>query len=1008
MKFSYLLMAASIGLLAACSGLEQPEQDLFMDMEGDLVEKVIFEVLPIIDGDNPETKASAVPNGGTVGFIWEASDTVGIYPDKGSQVYFNIEDGVGTSSVSFTGGGWALKQNSTYTSYYPFVGDIYLKRDKIPVSFAGQKQIGTTSPFVGARYYLATEASTSEHGVLRFSYSTLNTIINVNATLPAGTYTKMSLTIEEPLFIEEGTYSLDEREIVGTKFTNTLEIELEDVVLTEEATIPVYIMSAPVDLKGKEVAVRITTADGSSYKCIKTPTKEYMAGTRYGLTCNEMEREERPQNVIYYKSSDGTVVDPYRPEAFDASILSNEYVNGLGILTFDGDLTSIGENAFLNCTSLTSITIPASVTSLNGAFIHCTGLSSITLPDYVTSIGDYTFYDCSCLISITIPSSVISVGNRAFYGCSSLTGITIPDSLTSIDDYTFEGCSSISNITIPDSITSIGIGAFSGCTSLMSFSGRFASQDGLYLIDSGCLVAVAMGAINGDVSIPNSVISIGGGAFGECTSLTTITIPNSVTSIGDSAFGGCTSLTSVSIPNSVISIGRAAFVNCLNLPSITIPNSVASIESSTFYGCTSLTSITIPNSITRVGDSAFAYCTHLSSITIPDSVTSIGRNAFDGCSSLVSITIPNSVTSIGDYAFSNCTSLSSIMIPNSVTSIGLGTFRECTSLTNITIPDSISSIENYSFIDCSTLSYIIIPGSVKSIGTSAFRRCTSLTSITIPDSVTSIGLYAFNGCSSLVNITIPKSVTSIGREAFSSCTSLTGITLLPITPPNAGSNLFNETNECPIYVPAESVEAYKTAPVWSDYANLIQAIPEPNNVIYYTSYNGGTVIPFYGEAFGANMVSNEYVNGRGIITFDGDVTGILADAFKNCSGLTSITIPESVTRIGTNAFYYCQRLTSITIPESVTSISSEAFYYCNSLTSLVIPKNVTSIGNYAFSYCNSLSSITINALSPPTLEYGTAFEFTSFPIYVPEESVEAYKAADGWSGYSNRIYPIVS
>ena len=287
-------MAASLGLLAGCSQVEQDFTNVNGLSDGDLVEKVIFEVLPIKDGDAPETRASAVPNGGSVGFVWEATDTVGIYPDKGSQVYFNIEDGVGTSSVSFTGGGWALKQNSTYASYYPFVGDIYLKRGKIPVSFAGQKQIGTTSPFVGARYYLATGASASENGVLRFSYSTLNTIINVNATLPGGTYTKMSLTIEEPLFVEEGTYSLDERTIVGTKFSNTLEIELEDVTLTDEATIPIYIMSAPVDLREKEVVVCFAAADGSSYKCIKTPTKEYMAGTRYGLTCDEIERDGQP------------------------------------------------------------------------------------------------------------------------------------------------------------------------------------------------------------------------------------------------------------------------------------------------------------------------------------------------------------------------------------------------------------------------------------------------------------------------------------------------------------------------------------------------------------------------------------------------------------------------------------------------------------------------------------------------------------------------------------------
>ena len=294
-------MAASIGLLAGCSQMEQDFAGVNSRSDGDLVEKVIFEVLPIKDGDAPETRASAVPNGGSVGFVWEATDTVGIYPDKGSQVYFNIEDGVGTSSVSFTGGGWALKQNSTYVSYYPFVGDIYLKRDKIPVSFAGQKQIGTTSPFVGARYYLATEASTSEHGVLRFSYSTLNTIINVNATLPAGTYTKMSLTIEDPLFVEEGTYSLDDRVIVGTKFTNTLEIELEDVVLTEEGTIPIYIMSAPVDLKDKQVTVMIMTSDGKGFKCVKTPSKAYVAGTRYGLTCDSMVQS----NVVFTNTISG-------------------------------------------------------------------------------------------------------------------------------------------------------------------------------------------------------------------------------------------------------------------------------------------------------------------------------------------------------------------------------------------------------------------------------------------------------------------------------------------------------------------------------------------------------------------------------------------------------------------------------------------------------------------------------------------------------------------------------
>ena len=260
-----------------------------MAYDGAPVEKIVFEVLPIRDGDSMDTKASAVPNGSIVNFVWEASDTVGIYPDKGSQVYFSIEDGVGTSSVSFDGGGWALKQNSSYVSYYPFVGDIYLKRDKIPVSFTGQKQTGMVSPFSGARYYLATEASTSTNGVLTFTYNTLNTIINVNATLPAGTYTKASLTVSDPLFVEEGTYSLDDQTIVGTKYSTMLKMDLEDVTLTHDGVLPIYFMSAPVNLKDKEVTVKVISSDGKKYECVKTPTKAYDAGTRYGLTCNSMQ-----------------------------------------------------------------------------------------------------------------------------------------------------------------------------------------------------------------------------------------------------------------------------------------------------------------------------------------------------------------------------------------------------------------------------------------------------------------------------------------------------------------------------------------------------------------------------------------------------------------------------------------------------------------------------------------------------------------------------------------------
>ena len=199
--------------------------------------------------------------------------------------------------------------------------------------------------------------------------------------------------------------------------------------------------------------------------------------------------------------------------------------------------------------------------------------------------------------------------------------------------------------------------------------------------------------------------------------------------------------------------------------------------------------------ITVVRDDAFAYCSSLTSITIPDSVTSIGERAFYGCSSLTSITIPDSVTSIGERAFYGCSSLTSITIPDSVTSIGEWAFYGCSSLTSITIPNGVASIGNYTFWDCS-----------------------SLTSITIPDSVTSIGSYAFYNCSSLTSVTIPDSVTSIGRYAFSYCSSLTSVYCKATTPPTGGDYMFyDNASSCKIYVPTESVEAYKYAEYWSYY-----------------------------------------------------------------------------------------------------------------------------------------------------------------------------------------------
>ena len=265
----------------------------------------------------------------------------------------------------------------------------------------------------------------------------------------------------------------------------------------------------------------------------------------------------------------------------------------------------------------------------SGAFASCSSLTSVTIPSSVTTIGTKAFYFCSSLTSVTIPSSVTTIGEFAFFGCSSLTSMIIPSSVTTIRNYTFDGCSSLTSVTIGSGVITIGEFAFSGCSSLTS------------------------------VTIPSSVTIIGDSAFASCSSMTSVTIPNSVTIIGDSAFASCSSMTSVIIPDSVTTIVDGAFSGCSSLTSVTIPDSVTTIGNNSFASCSSLTSVTIPNSVITIGFQAFYLCA-LTSVTIPNSVTTIKENAFISCSSMTSVTIGSGVTFIGDWAFYNCHSLISI------------------------------------------------------------------------------------------------------------------------------------------------------------------------------------------------------------------------------------------------------------------------------------------------------------------------------------------------------------
>ena len=657
-------------------------------------------------------------------------------------------------------------------------------------------------------------------------------------------------------------------------------------------------------------------------------------------------------NEIWYTSKYDTVLAPYLTTGFGANVTTNVYEDGKGVITFDGDISTIPADAFKNKKELESVTIPSGVISIGyNAFSGCSGLISVDMPDSITSIGNSAFGSCNALENIDLPQNLLSIGNYAFSGYSKITTITIPNSVTSIGDNAFSNCSTLTSITIGKGVTAIGADAFYNCSSLAA----------VHISDLSAWCKINFGTNTIGTSFSANPCYYAKNLYLNNQLVTDLVIPNDITTLKARSFYNCTSIKSITLHDEVTSIGEYAFSGCSGLGSITIPMSLKTVGTNAFSGAGSSKAVYVEDleawcNITFASSSAnplsasgqlYVEGTKVTDLTLPNTVISIKDYAFYGAA-LNSVTLHNRMASVGISAFAG-TPIKTLSIGTGMTTIGKNAFQNCSKLTKVVIPDNIVTIEGRAFNGCSGLSRLTIGSGVKTIGQYAFANCTSLTSLTIPDNVNTIDTYAFSSCSGITNVTMGKGVTSIGSYAFNGCSSLAAVFITDLA-------------------------------AWCG----------------ISGHGSGPL----------QLAKNLYLNDVLVtdLVIPETVTTISSAAFSGCASLKSVTIPDNVTSIGDSAFAECISLENVNIGAGVKTINADAFYKCSALPSIVIPANVKTIGNYAFRDCSSLKDIYLKHTAPYVTSLGNNI-FTGlaseYRFYVPMESVEHYTEA--WSSYASRI-----
>lgn len=423
-----------------------------------------------------------------------------------------------------------------------------------------------------------------------------------------------------------------------------------------------------------------------------------------------------------------------------------------------------------------------------------------------------------------------------------------------------------------------------------------------------------------------------------------------------------------------------------------------SVGDYTFSYLPRLQKIILPDNGTSIGDYTFKGCTNLNSLLLPSGLTSIGDYAFDGCVGLTSLRLPSGLAFIDDYAFCNCSNLTNVQLPSRLTSIANGVFYGCKSLTSLELPSGLTSIGKNAFNQCVNLTSLQIPSGVTLIDDAAFLNCSSLTSLQLPSGLTSIGVCTFAYCTGLTSLEFPSGLTSIYNGAFEGCKGLTSIRVNMPNPLILDFDPFPSDlkEKCTLYVPKDSYTAYKVAPVWGDFKNIVKFNPDLITD-WVTKYVGqaGTLSTVIGKD--KENISKLKLTGK---LNDTDVQ-YLEEMIRQ-GFLQELNLKDAqLYAIESCRFYDCKNLTSLVLPDVLQRIDKEAFKGCTGLTTISLPAGLQYMYG-AFLGCTGLTSVYANM--PIPLQYTFSFydiDKSNCTLYVPKGSLEAYRQMNGYGDWGN-------